>query len=495
VYRLKSGGDGTEDPDTDEGVNWELAPTRAEIENRVIRVTSIATMEAYSAPVGYVFSLNDGGRSGTFDVVAGDFSTELAADTLNGVYVGLSDNPTATTKVALRRDAFYGYCLPEWFGLTDTASTHSPALKAANLFLYSNIGGRLILTRPVELSETFEIFPNVHLEGNGLLTDLRITKSFTGGTIIRTTRPSGYVPTLAVNVKISGVSIINDSSSTGIDLTLCGYSNVERCEIALGTGISFNKKAVEDSEPFDGQSYFNKVSQCNIASCSVGIMFFGAANRNSFELNSYTNCTVALDFAQTGSVSETNVFTNENIEGCISAFEWLPGSIFTQTWIGLTVENPSTNNFVCSVKDPGRQNFYGLALMPSEDITALDFQSFVGAKPSVLVGNRGSSGGFSYGIRLSEETFLYDHIFTDQHASSTFNGSITSGNSAVITIALAGAGSGDIVLLSAEKDLLGGVLTGYASSGQINVRLQNASGGNITYSDLIISAAVIKRFG
>ena len=71
--------------------------------NNVIRVTSISAIEAYSAPVGYVFSLNAGGRSGVFDVVAGDFSTELAADTLNGIYVGLSDDLTATTKVAKRR--------------------------------------------------------------------------------------------------------------------------------------------------------------------------------------------------------------------------------------------------------------------------------------------------------------------------------------------------------------------------------------------------------
>jgi hypothetical protein len=60
-------------------------------------------MEAYSAPVGYVFSLNAGGRSGVFDVVAGDFSATLAADTLNSIYVGQADDPTAATKVAKRR--------------------------------------------------------------------------------------------------------------------------------------------------------------------------------------------------------------------------------------------------------------------------------------------------------------------------------------------------------------------------------------------------------
>ena len=115
IYRLKASGDGTEDPDTDEGVNWEAAPTRAEIENRVIRVTSIAAMEAYSAPVGYVFSLNAGGRSGVFDVVAGDFSTELAADTENGIYIGLADDPTATDKVLKRR--IEADVLSEWWGV------------------------------------------------------------------------------------------------------------------------------------------------------------------------------------------------------------------------------------------------------------------------------------------------------------------------------------------------------------------------------------------
>jgi hypothetical protein len=98
------------DPVTDGGTNW----IDWEVSNRVIRVTSIADMEAYSAPVGYVFSLNAGGRSGDFDVITGDFSTELAADTLNGIYVGLADNPTATTKVAKRR--FSNFLNVRWLG-------------------------------------------------------------------------------------------------------------------------------------------------------------------------------------------------------------------------------------------------------------------------------------------------------------------------------------------------------------------------------------------
>jgi len=103
------------------------------VSKRVIRVTSIAAMEEYSAPVGYVFSLNAGGRSGDFDVISGDFSTELAADTLNGVYVGLSDNPTATSKVAKRR-GLNGANIT-WFGaVSDGGSANTdnmPAIQAA----------------------------------------------------------------------------------------------------------------------------------------------------------------------------------------------------------------------------------------------------------------------------------------------------------------------------------------------------------------------------
>ena len=145
IYRLKAGGNATVDPDTDAGVNWEAAPTRAELEGRVIRVTSISAMEAYSAPVGYVFSLNAGGRSGVFDVIAGDFSAELAADTQNGIYVGLSDNATATTKVTKRRYA--GNIKLEWFGANYDGTTNDlTVVQAAELF-----GGTIDVTGPLLL--------------------------------------------------------------------------------------------------------------------------------------------------------------------------------------------------------------------------------------------------------------------------------------------------------------------------------------------------------
>ena len=114
-----------------------------EVDSLLDSVTSIAAMEAYSAPVGYVFSLNDGGRSGTFDVVAGDFSTELATDTESGVYIGLADDPTASAKVAKRR--FQGAASISWFGAVgdwnataQTGTDNTEAIQAAIDFVLGN---------------------------------------------------------------------------------------------------------------------------------------------------------------------------------------------------------------------------------------------------------------------------------------------------------------------------------------------------------------------
>jgi len=45
IYRLKSGGDGSYDPDTEGGVNWELAPTRAQVDAKADKATTYTVTE------------------------------------------------------------------------------------------------------------------------------------------------------------------------------------------------------------------------------------------------------------------------------------------------------------------------------------------------------------------------------------------------------------------------------------------------------------------
>ena len=45
VYRLKTGGDGSSDPDTDGGVNWELMPTQAKVDAKADKATTYSETE------------------------------------------------------------------------------------------------------------------------------------------------------------------------------------------------------------------------------------------------------------------------------------------------------------------------------------------------------------------------------------------------------------------------------------------------------------------
>jgi len=48
IYRLKNGGDATVDPDNDNGTNWELAPTRAQVDAKANQATTYTKTEANS---------------------------------------------------------------------------------------------------------------------------------------------------------------------------------------------------------------------------------------------------------------------------------------------------------------------------------------------------------------------------------------------------------------------------------------------------------------
>ena len=172
--------------------------------NNVIRVTSIVAMEAYSAPAGYVFSLNAGGRSGTFDVVAGDFSAEVAADTLNGVYVGLADDPTASAKVAKRR--FQGAASISWFGAVGDDSTDNAisidAAASMNIPLFIPVGifcttGRHTFTASLNgVGPEHSVIKNIDLttSSNGwLVTFQNVKDSVIGGFTVdgQTTNTAG----------------------------------------------------------------------------------------------------------------------------------------------------------------------------------------------------------------------------------------------------------------------------------------------------------------
>jgi len=194
-----------------------IATNTAAILDRVIRVTSISAMAAYSAPVGYVFSLNDGGRSGVFDVVAGDFSTELAADTFNGIYIGQADDPTATTKVAKRRiETPYS---PLWFGADPSIGVYNTD-EFNSMASVAGEGASVIIPEGVFLySSKISTLANQtwRFEGSLKLDDQGV--DFDGGSFAV---KSGVV---LINPKIDEDYLNNGVSGQGTKYTLSMYSS------------------------------------------------------------------------------------------------------------------------------------------------------------------------------------------------------------------------------------------------------------------------------
>lgn len=93
---------------------------------------TIADMKAFSPVTGRVGFLNAAGREGNFKWTAGDFSAQIAADTLNGIYVK-ADAVAASVGAWVRQGAWIVFGVSVlWFGaVADGVTDDSDAIQAA----------------------------------------------------------------------------------------------------------------------------------------------------------------------------------------------------------------------------------------------------------------------------------------------------------------------------------------------------------------------------
>jgi len=217
------------------------------VKGTVIRVESVAAMEAYSAPVGYVFSLNSGGRSGTFDVIAGDFSTELSADTESGIFIAQADDPTAVNKVAKRRD-FETFDV-EWFGFIPGATDDSSVLinKIAD-FVSAIFGGGTIMVPACSNKATgVKLKNNIKLKGAGSALTLFTAFSTTSSEhiISNDDQTNGNE-----NLAIEGMTLDDDRTDGNTVGSNCVYFN------------KVTKFLMEDLIIMNPQSYGSEFARC-----------------------------------------------------------------------------------------------------------------------------------------------------------------------------------------------------------------------------------------
>jgi hypothetical protein len=79
IYRLKNGGDATVDPDNDNGTNWELAPTRAQVDAKANQATTYTETEV------------DGLLDDKANISGQAFSGNISAPNLSGTNTGDQD--------------------------------------------------------------------------------------------------------------------------------------------------------------------------------------------------------------------------------------------------------------------------------------------------------------------------------------------------------------------------------------------------------------------
>jgi hypothetical protein len=129
--------------------------------------TALAAITGQAA--GFTRYLAESGREGAFVFSTDDLSTEVAADTLQGIYVPPSSDTTGASGAWVRK--FDGTINAAWHGLSAsaTAAANHTAITAA-LSLAETIGAKTVRIPDAShtLSASFEMPDGITLEGSGI---------------------------------------------------------------------------------------------------------------------------------------------------------------------------------------------------------------------------------------------------------------------------------------------------------------------------------------
>jgi hypothetical protein len=207
-------------------------------------------MEAYSAPVGYVFSLNAGGRSGAFDVIAGDFSAELTADTENAIYAAMADDLTASTKVVKRR--IENGVMASWWGVGDDSVSQDTAFSKFLDYILNNSCTSYLPNKKIELNSahTKVVTVGVDLRGAGDSSEISVT----GGNLISII-PAEQTYTLSTSPSKTDDSFLIPASATVVVGNVIFFSGSTESDTVYNVNGSDTAQVIRVDS---GVAYLNK---------------------------------------------------------------------------------------------------------------------------------------------------------------------------------------------------------------------------------------------
>lgn len=366
----------------------------------------------------------------------------------------------------------------------------SSILNIAGSELFRKSGGTLYVNGSYNIGSKVRLYPLVHVKGAGSGYNTRLTCSYIGE-CFETYRPAGYIP-LCTNAQLTDMSLIGRGIYSSVNCL--GIRNAMQCnfqglEIALfGKGVVWNSGHTPDVFV---QAFFNTFSQNIIKPCGIAHYFGGATNRNTFSTNSYSDCDVAYDFTAANNWSETNTFMTENVEGCKSWAEW-NNDVYSQTWINLCVENPTTNGYICLIKDPGRQVFVNLSIIPLGNPAAIIMYALHEGQRSSVFGSAASSGTNRLGTIL-EETLVPQKTISwggDFKGAYIIDQTIPANSTFRTTVQVAGASINRIARAACLRDLHGCSLECFCEEGQVVLTVSNPTLFPVTITPSEISIII-----
>lgn len=348
-------------------------------------------------------------------------------------------------------------------------------------------------------------YPGVIIRGSGQQSSA-LEYYGPGNTIaLWTTRPDGYVPTIAVAPGLENTSYIRRNgtiydNTIGLDINLCKFGSFRGLYMALwDRAVTHNAtNSKRGTLPFDysQQDFWNVLEQIEFNTCRFGQTYYGAANRNDSRVITYSNCEVCHDFSNANNSAETNTYTQENYEGCKEWALWKAGAeafIYTQTWIGCVVENPTYNNFICYMRDPGHQVFINMSIIPPNAPNAVSLVEMFPGVTSFWLGTGTADRYTDFGFRIPEVMKIYKvpQLGPKVAKSAVFAGTIAAGAFETLNIPFPGAKLNDLANATALRTLNGcSINQAFAVADSVTVIIGNSTASSKTISSVEIVATL-----
>ncbi|MGE0231169.1 MAG: hypothetical protein AB7O39_03120 [Flavobacteriaceae bacterium] len=476
-------------------------------------VATRTALKALSPAAGDLATLTEAGREGVFKFDSSDLSTEVAADTQEGIYVSPGDGSSgAWVRI------YTGPVDVRWFGASAGAANNSTAFQAANDFLsaiYSS-GEIIVPAGTFTFTSNFNISKQIRLAGQGYASHL----TFTAASLVVSGIVEGEHVThwSIANISVSrtgtaGTAVLFDGDGTGGSNEGAIRFDVQNLWITGSTGDGLTMR----------NTYIGSIFNPIIRGCAgTGIVIeldtvastVSANNINIFG-GEIQSCDIGMEVAgcQTiglfGTAVEGNTSGGIDLQGNVRSFGHHFGYYEANGGYDVRVGSAATTGYShsfynCFFADSTAGKDYAIDAMRSSNLT-VDTCYFNGYSVAGVRNNPATANSVlgvvrnchSDGTIVSGEDRNFGRELKARQltASGALDfASIADGDEAVLTITVTGAVAGDFCQVATAQNLQGMVINANCRTADtVDVTVSNNTGGAIDLPNTTYRVVVTPR--